>query len=137
MLLKIFRYTFITFVKFSLSFFGLFALYSYILPKWVVGFGLTAVTWIAIFFISFFLAKWAFYPAMPTNRDMGILLVVWFLVTMTLLLMYGLVFSLRGPAIIFEWEILVQLVFELIAVFLAGFTSRRRMLKHELGEGTV
>ena len=56
---------------------------------------------------------------------------------MTLLLLYGLMFSLRGPAILFEWEVLVQLVLEAVAIVLAGFTSRRRMLKHELGEGSA
>jgi len=134
---KIFRYAFITFIKFSLSFFGLFSIYSFILPKWIVGNLLTVITWIFIFFISFFFAKWALHPAMPTNRDLVILCVVWFSVTMTLLLLYGLMFSLRGPAILFEWEVLVQLVLEAVAIVLAGFTSRRRMLKHELGEGSA
>ncbi len=134
---KVGRYAFIAFLKFVAIFYGLFAVYKYILPESVTGTALNIVTWIAVFFISYAFATWAFHPSPPTDRDTATLAIVWMAVTIVLLLGYGLLFTFRGPRILFETEVLVQLVIELIAVILAGYISRRRRLKQELGEGDI
>lgn len=130
---KIFRYAFISFVKFTVALFGLFSVYVYLLPDWVSGNVLVGITWLAVFLIAFLFAEWAFHPAAPMNKDIVLLVVVWFSVTITMMLGYGILFSPRGPAIVATWEILGQFVFELAAILLAGYATRRRKLKQYLG----
>jgi len=131
------RYALISFLKFVVTFYGLFSLYSYILPEWVVGNLLSAITWIAVFIISFLFATWAFHPGSPTDRDITKLVIVWLSVTIVLLLGFGIFFTFRGARILFEGEILIQLVIEVVAIILAGILLRRRALKQELGEGGI
>lgn len=120
-----------------ISFFAIALMLGFILPSNASGWMLNVPAWILAFLLSALFASWAFSPYLPEPREIFFVIVLWFLVLVTGYLGYGILFSLRGPLLIFEWEFFVQIILQLVAVWLAGFRLRRRKLKEVLGEGMV
>jgi hypothetical protein len=119
------------------SFFAIAVMLGFIFPQNASGWALNVPAWILAFLLSALFASWTFSPYLPGRREIFCVMIVWFLVLVTGYLGYGILFSLRGPFLIFEWEFLIQIALQLSAVWLAGFRLRRRKLKEVLGEGMV
>lgn len=129
-----FRFFAISFLKFVVSTFGLFALYAWLLPASIKGGWLIAITWFITFLLAFLFAGWALLPTKPGSRHVLSLVFIWLLVTVCGFLVYGIFISDRGPWIVVSWEILVQIGLEIAAVLAAAYRVRHNKITAGLEE---
>jgi hypothetical protein len=129
-----FRFFAISFLKFVVSTFGLFALYAGLLPASITGGWLIAITWFITFLLAFLFAHWALLHTKPGSRHVLSLVFVWLLVTVCGFLVYGIFISDRGPWILVNWEILGQIGLEIVAILTVAYRVRQNKVTVELGE---
>lgn len=129
-----FRFLVISFLKWVTMFGAILALAS-LLPDVLSGWPLMILTWIMAFILAFLFATWAFSKRMPDRRDTLLLIAIWSLIFFTGFFVYGLIFSVRGAMVMFSIELLIQLALEIIAIFFASYSIRRRRIASLLGEG--
>lgn len=131
-----FRFFAISFLKFVVSTFGLFALYAWLMPASIKGGWLIAITWFITFLLAFLFAGWALMRTKPASRHVLQLVFIWLLVTVCGFLVYGIFISDRGPWLLVSWEILGQIGLEIAAVLAAAYRVRHGKVMVELEETT-
>lgn len=131
----LFRFLALSVLKWLANFAAAFILLGFVLPNQFTGLELDIPVWIVSTLIAFMFATWAVSKKMPSNRDTFMLLAIWTIVSITGFLIYGMVYSNYGPWAVVSPEILIQLVLESVAVYLACYRVRRMRIKSVLGEG--
>lgn len=129
-----FRFLVISFLKWVVVFAAIVVLSS-IVPNVLNGWLLTVLVWIMATVLAFVFAHWALSTRLPDRKDTLLLAAIWILIYVTGFLVYGMMFSTRGPGVLVSVEFLVQLALELAAVFFAAYSSKRRRIASVLGEG--
>lgn len=99
------------------------------------GYALAIPMWLVNFLLSFGFASWAFHARLPGKKDTLVLVVSWFVVSFSLqaafeIMQYGGVYFLSR-----DTQLHIQYFFDLAAILLASYLTRRWKVTSVLGEG--
>jgi len=106
-----------------------------VIPDTWSGLATAVPIWVVSFLLAFAIAEWAFRRHIPTKHDIALLIVLWLVVgyALDILLAYFLI----GSALVVakSTDRHMTYLFEIGAILLAAYVTRRRKLKETLGEG--
>ncbi|MFZ2804284.1 MAG: hypothetical protein WA001_03600 [Patescibacteria group bacterium] len=107
----------------------------FIVPPTWTGYALSLVVWLIAFGVTFAFAEWAFRSRLPGKREMGVMLGIWMVVTVSLFILFFWYFLGTIGPFIYSVDSYVQLLLDIVAILLAGYLIRRRKIKEAFGEG--
>ena len=130
----IFRYIGISIVKWIAVFTAISVLTTYV-ANGLTGYVLALPVWALAFAMAYGFAYWALHPTMPGKRELTRLILIWMVVTIVLEVYYELLTIGQVVFILYSPDLYVQYLLEIIAIFFAARTIRRKKFRSAAGEG--
>lgn len=111
------------------------AVLRFALPQGLRGFALAAIPWLLSFILAFFYTEWAFRHTLPDRRTTVLLLCLWLVIGYSLHLFYAAYMFNNVFVVLRSPDLHLTYLFEIAAILLAAYVTRRRRIKAALGEG--
>ncbi len=133
--MKRFMYFLVPFCKWVANYTAMWAVFTYLIPVPIGRYYEMAIGWVASGLIAAPFAYWAFHKQIPTNKQLGIFLGSWVVVTFLMETVIAYIGYHYPLSMLFRYELLVQIIIEVAVVLVMERVMRRQHAYHMAAEG--
>jgi hypothetical protein len=135
--MKKYHYIVAPLAKWVVNVIAMILLFGYIFPvptePWID----LAIGWPIAAIIAAPFAYWAFKKQLPTDKELGIFILLWVVVTAVIETTMAIIVQPNPWSVLFRYEFLVQTLFEIAAILVMARVMRRQHAYHMAAPGII
>ncbi len=110
-------------------------IFSFVFPVPIAPWVDLIIGWTISAFLAAPFAYWAFKDKLPSDKELGIFILSWVVVTVILEVIIALIYQPNPWMVLFRYEFLVQTILEIAAILVMARVMRRQNAYHMAAPG--